>query len=208
MLLHVWGASPNARRVRMYLAEKNLSVPVEDAGDGFQLSAKYKAKYPVALVPMLELDDGTQIGEAMAICRYFETLHPNPPLMGIDAKEAAVIEMWERRAYDEGLIGGAEVFRNSHPLFVDRGLPGYADPVPQVPALAIRGRQRLHQFFQVFDHQLANNRFVAGDHISVADITALCSIDFAKMLDVVIPDEFSDLIRWCEMMCARPSVIA
>jgi glutathione S-transferase len=208
MLLHVWGAAPNARRVRMYLAEKNLSVPTEDAGDGFQLSAHYKAKYPVALVPMLELDDGAQIGEAMAICRYFEALHPNPPLMGIDAKEAAVIEMWERRAYDEGLIGGVEMHRNSHPLFVDRGLPGYSDPVPQVQALVIRGRQRLGRFFEMFDHQLANNRFVAGDHISVADITALCSIDFAKMLDLAIPGEYSDLIRWYEMMCARPSAKA
>jgi len=199
MLLHGWGAAPNARRVRMYLAEKNLSVPTEDAGEGFQLSAQYKAKYPVALVPMLELDDGTQIGEAMAICRYFEALHPNPPLMGMDAKDAAVIEMWERRAYEDGLIGGAELFRNNHPRFVDRGLPGYADAVPQVQALVMRGRQRLRRFFQMFDQQLS---------ISVADITALCSIDFAKMLDVAIPGDYTDLIRWYEMMCARPSAKA
>src|SRR5579872_3017018 len=196
MLLHDWGAAPNARRVRMYLAEKNLSVPTEDAGEGFQLSAQYKAKYPVALVPMLELDDGTQIGEAMAICRYFEALHPDPPLMGIDAKDAAVIEMWERRAYEDGLIGSAELFRNNHPRFVDRGLPGYADPVPQVQALVMRGRQRLRRFFQMFDQQLSSNRFVAGNRISVADITALCSIDFAKMLDVAIPCDYTDLIRW------------
>src|SRR5579859_435799 len=200
MLLHDWGGAPNARRVRMYLAEKNLSVPTEDAGEGFQLSAQYKAKYPVALVPMLELDDGTQLGEAMAICRYFEALHPNPPLMGIDAKDAAVIEMWERRAYDEGIIGGAEIFRNSHPLFEARGLPGYADPIPQVDALVNRGRQRVQRFFQMFDHQLANNRFVAGNRISVADISALCAIDFAKILDVAIPGEYRDLIRWYEMM--------
>ena len=208
MLLHVWGASPNARRVRMYLSEKNLSVPTEDAGEGFQLSAQYKAKYPVALVPMLELDDGAQIGEAMAICRYFEALHPNPPLMGIDAKDVAVIEMWERRAYEDGLIGGAEVFRNNHPQFVDRGLPGYADPVPQVQALVMRGRQRLRRFFQMLDHQLANNRFVAGDRISVADVTALCSIDFAKVLDVGVPEEYRDLNRWYKMMSARPSARA
>ena len=148
---------------------------------------------------MLELDDGTQIGEALAICRYFEALHPNPPLMGMDAKDAAVIEMWERRAYEDGLIGGAELFRNNHPRFVDRGLPGYADAVPQVQALVMRGRQRLRRFFQMFDQQLS---------ISVADITALCSIDFAKMLDVAIPGDYTDLIRWYEMMCARPSAKA
>ena len=208
MLLHVWGPAPNPRRVRMYLAEKNLSVPTEDAGDGFRLSVKYKAKYPAAVVPMLELDDGTQIGEAMAICRYFETLHPSPPLMGMDAKEAAAIEMWEHRAYDEGLIGAAEVFRNGHPQFVDRGLAGYVDPVAQVPALVVRGRQRLLQFFRMFDHQLANSRFVAGNRISVADITALCSIDFAKTLDVTIPGEYSHLSRWHEIMRARPSAKA
>lgn len=208
MLLHVWGPSPNARRVRMYLAEKNLFVPTEDAGDGVQLSAMYKAKYPFAMVPMLELDDGTKIGEAMAICRYFEVLHLNPRLMGTTAKEAAVIEMWERRAYDEGLIGVAEIFRNTHPLFVDRGLPGYADPVPQINALVNRGRQRVHRFFQMFDRQLAGSDFVVGNHISVADITAVCAIDFAKNIEVAIPDEYSHLHRWYETICARPSAKA
>lgn len=206
MRLHIWGYAPNPRRVKIYLAEKGLSVPTQDAGDGPKLSAEYRGRYAHALVPMLELDDGTQIGEAMAICRYFETLHPDPPLMGASAKDKALTEMWERRAYDEGLIGAAEVFRNTHPAFADRSLPGYPDPVPQVPGLVARGRQRLRKFFETFDRQLAANEFVVGNRISVADITALCSIDFAaKLAKVPMPDEYRHLRRWYDMMSARPS---
>ena len=209
MQLYVWGKAPNPRRVRMYLAEKGLAVPMEDAGDGPQLSALYKAKYPFAMVPMLELDDGTQIGEAMAICRYFETLHPTPALMGTDAKEKAVIEMWERRAYDEGLIGAAEVFRNTHPAFKDRSIPGHFDPVPQVQALQSRGRQRLALFFEMLDRQLDGNEFVAGNHISVADITALCAIDFAKIrAETSVSENHKNLRRWYEAVSVRPSAAA
>jgi glutathione S-transferase len=209
MQLYVWGKAPNPRRVRMYLAEKGLTVPMEDAGDGPHLSASYKAQYPFAMVPMLELDDGTQIGEAMAICRYFEALHPAPALMGVDAKEKAVIEMWERRAYDEGLIGAAEVFRNSHPAFKDRSIPGHSDAVAQIQALQARGRQRVRRFFEMFDRQLGDNEFVAGDHISVADITALCAIDFAKTrAETTIPDDHKNLRRWYEAVSSRPSAAA
>ena len=209
MQLYVWGKAPNPRRVRMYLAEKGLAVPMEDAGDGPQLSASYKAKYSFAMVPMLELDDGTQIGEAMAICRYFETLHPTPALMGTDAKDKAVIEMWERRAYDEGLIGAAEVFRNTHPAFKDRSIPGHSDPVPQIEALQTRGRQRLGRFFGMLDRQLDDNEFAAGSHFSVADITALCAIDFAKSrAETTIPEDHIHLRRWYGAVSSRPSAAA
>lgn len=206
MKLYVWGYAPNPRRVKMYLAEKGLAIATEDVGDGFQLSAGYKAEYPFALVPMLELDDGTRIGEAMAICRYFEALHPDPSLMGTEAKDKAMIEMWERRAYDEGFHGAAEVFRNTHRAFVDRSLPGYASAIPQVEALVARGHQRLAHFFNMFDRQLAANEFVTGKRISVADITALCAVDFAKNLaKVPIPEERQHLRRWYDTMSARPS---
>lgn len=209
MQLYVWGKAPNPRRVRMYLAEKGLVVPMQDAGDGPQLSVSYKSMYPFAMVPMLELDDGTRIGEAMAICRYFETLHPAPALMGTDAREKAVIEMWERRAYDEGLIGAAEVFRNTHPAFKDRSLPGHSDPLPQIQALQTRGRQRLRRFFEMLDRQLADNEFVAGSSFSVADITALCAIDFAKIrAETSIPEDHVNLRRWHEAVSGRPSATA
>ena len=105
MKLYVWGKAPNPRRVLIYLEEKGIDVPLEDVGGGKgRLKPEYLARYPQATVPMLELDDGTQIGEAMAICRYFEELHPEPPLMGVDARDKAIVEMWERRAYEEGLL--------------------------------------------------------------------------------------------------------
>ena len=118
------------------------------------------------------------------------------------------VRLLEQRAsgYDEGLIGAVEVFRNMHPAFADRSIPGYLDPVPQVPALVERGRQRLTKFFETFDRQLEANEFVVGDRISVADITVLCSIDFAaKLAKVPMPDEYRHLHRWYAMMSARPS---
>ena len=119
--------------------------------------------YPHYMVPMLELEDGTQIGEALAIWTYLEALHPQPALMGRTALEKATISSWERRAYDEGLIGHAEIFRNSHPNFVDRGLPGYHAKVPQIPALIERGKMRVAHFYQKFNNQLADNKFVVGE---------------------------------------------
>jgi len=201
---------------RTSLGEMDLSVladgehPVDHAAVEVdmrvqQLKADYKAKYPAAKVLMLELDDGTQIGEAMAICRYVETLHPDPPLLGRDAKERALVEMWEWRTYEHAMLGAAEIFRNSHPAFVDRGLVGYADPVPQVEALVARGRHRLNRFFQMFERQLAEHPFVAGERLSMADITTLCSIGFAQMAKVDILEACTHLRSWPDRISARPS---
>lgn len=194
----------------MFLAEKGLRVEqVDVSGPKGTLSAEYIARYPQALVPMLELDDGTQIGEAMAICRYFETLYPDPPLMGTDARDRALVEMWERRAYDEGMVGAAEVFRNTHPLFAGRSVPGYAEPMEQLPALAERGQRRVRRFFDQFDRQLAGSEFVTGGRLTVADITALCATDLARALArIAIPAECTHLARWHAAMSARPSALA
>src|ERR1051326_421806 len=110
--LYIWGKAPNPRRVLIYLEEKGIDVPLEDVGGGKgRLKPEYLARYPQATVPMLELDDGTQIGEAMAICRYFEELHPDPPLMGTDAAPRSIVEMWEGRADEGGVLPGAARFR-------------------------------------------------------------------------------------------------
>ena len=207
MKLFVWGPAPNPRRVKIYLAEKGLSVPMEEVGgERGKLSETFKARYAQAMVPMLELDDGTQIGEAMAICRYFESLHPTPALMGTDARSKAVIEMWERRAYDEGMIGAAEVFRNTHPLFADRSIPGHSQAMTQLAVLVERGHKRVRHFSEMFDRQLENNEFVTGDHITVADITALCVVDFARALArIPLPSDCPNLQRWYDIISARPS---
>ena len=128
--------------------------------------------------------------------------------MGRDGREKACIEMWERRAYDEGMIGAAEVLRNSHPAFVDRGLQGSLEPVPQVPALIERGRGRVSRFYRKFEEQLRENRFVTGDRFTVADITALCSIDFAKLLGLDIQEDCPSVVRWHQEVRARPAAKA
>jgi len=207
MKIYNWQFAPNCRRVRMFVLEKGLDLPAieEVIGDGFRLLPEYVDKWPHAMVPMLETDDGVQIGEAMAICRYLDDIYPEPRLMGTTPAEKGVIEMWERRAYDEGLIGNAEVFRNSHPDFVDRGIPGTLEPVPQIPALIERGKGRVRRFYKKFDDQLADHPFVAGDKFSVADITTFCVTDFAKFNELDIPDDCPNYRRWYNDIAKRPS---
>ena len=129
MKLYDGGRAPNPRRVKVYLAEKGLSIPIEqvDLGKLAQKSPAYTAINPLQRVPALQLDDGTIITESMAICRYFESLHPDPPLFGRGAKEAALVEMWERRMEFHLLGPVSHVFRNSHPAMKEM-------EVPQVPA--------------------------------------------------------------------------
>ncbi len=209
MKLYVWNKAPNPRRVLIYLAEKAIAIPIEDVGGGKgRLKADYVARYPQATVPMLELDDGTQIGEAMAICRYLEELHPDPPLMGVDARDRAIVDMWERRAYEEGLVAVAEIFRNRHPLFADRGVPGAAGPVAQIPALVERGKQRVQLFFRKFNAQLRDKPFVAGERFTVADATTLAVVDFAALGDESMPEDCPSLRRWHAEVSKRPSARA
>jgi len=205
MKLYHWKPAPNPRRVLMFLAEKGVAVPMEDVGQGFTLRPDYVQRYSPATVPMLELDDGTQIGEAMAICRYFEALYPETPLMGVTALEAATIDMWERRAYEFGLTGVAEIFRNTHPEFKDRCLPVYGERLPQIPGLVERGQWRLRRFYELFDAQLEGNEFVAGPRYTVADITALCTIGFAHFSKLDIPAKYMNFQRWYGEVSARPS---
>lgn len=211
MKLYDWKIAPNTRRVRMFLAEKGIDIPIEEVGVPKvpALEPDFLAKSPNRLAPVLELDDGTCIAESVAICRYLESFHPDPRLMGSDPKSAAVIEMWERRAEMEGMQAVAELFRNGHPAFVDRGLPGWAEPIPQVEALVERGRARTDHFYKIFDDRLAESEFVGGDTFSIADITTLCSVDFAiGAAQVPLPDDAKHLQRWHKAVSARPSAAA
>ena len=207
MKLYEWDFAPNCRRVRMFLLEKGIEIPKEECiTPDIALKDPFIAKYKHAMVPMLELDNGVQLGEGLAIWIYLEALYPDPPLMGTTPLEKALISSWERRAYDEGLIGHAEVFRNSHPQFVDRGLPGHLEPVPQIPALIERGKQRAARFHKKFNEQLASNKFVAGDKFSVADITTVTVVDFGHALEMPIPDDCPHMKRWFDEMLQRESV--
>ena len=203
MKLYDGGRAPNPRRVKVFLAEKGITVPVEqvDLGKLAHKSPGYAAINPLQRVPALELDDGTVISESIAICRYFERLHPEPPLFGTDAKDMAVVEMWERRIEFHLLGPISHVFRNSHPAMA-------AMEVPQVPAWADANKPRVMDFLGVLDRDLGQHRYVAGDRFSVADITGMIAVDFMKPAKLSVPEQLGNIKRWHEEVSARPSAKA
>lgn len=210
MKLYDIKVSPNCRRVRMFLAEKGVSVPMEECLDPDRacLTDGYLTRYPFRMAPMLELDDGTQIGESTAICRYIEGLHPQPNLLGQNFLEQSTVEMWQQRVQADGEQGAEEMFRNAFPPFKDRGLAGFTNPIPQIPALVERGRFRLDRFLRLLDRQLSDQPFVAGPRFSIADISTLCAIDFAKHSGYQVPEELQATQRWYREISKRPSASA
>jgi glutathione S-transferase len=200
MKLYDGGRAPNPRRVRVYLAEKAITVPMEqvDLGALAHKSESFTAINPIQRVPALVLDDGTVISESIAICRYFEELHPEPALFGRGALAKALVEMWNRRLELHLLFPISHVFRNTHPAMAKM-------EVPQVPAWAEANKPRIAEFLGIFDRQLANHRFAAGDRYSVADITGMIAVDFLKPAKLSVPDACANVRRWHGEVCARPS---
>lgn len=209
MKLYDFTPAPNPRRVRIFLAEKGIEVPMVqvDIREMEQFGEDFRKINPYSVVPVLELDDGTRIGESVAICRYFEEVQPAPPLMGIDAADKAVVEMWNRRAELMGIGAMGDVARNALPMFEDRALPG-SRGVPQIPALAERGRAAAERFFRAFDAQLADHEFVAGPRFTIADITAWIAVFLRGRVEISAPDDCTNLKRWYEAVEARPSTKA
>jgi len=207
MKLYEFELAPNPRRVRMFLAEKGANIPTVQVNvrQGEQFSAEFLKINPYSVVPVLELDDGTCLGESVAICRYVESLYPDPPLMGRGAKDQAIVEMWNRRAEFEGIMAAGEAVRNALPLFADRSVAGVRSGFPQIPALIDRGKKRMARFFAFCDRQLADNAFLAGAHFTIADITAFVAVEFAKRADITIPAECENLLHWHEKIANRPS---
>jgi glutathione S-transferase len=202
MKLYEGARAPNPRRVRIFLAEKGISVPTElvDIGALQQKSAAYTAINPLQRVPALVLDDGTVLTESIAICRYFEALYPDPPLFGRTGLEAAVIEMWNRRVELHLMLAVSQVFRHLHPAMKEM-------EVPQVVAWGEANKPRVREFLALLDQELANRAFIAGDAFSVADISALVAVDFMKPAKLVVPEEFTHLRRWHSEVRARPSAV-
>jgi glutathione S-transferase len=203
MKLFDGGRAPNPRRVKIYLAEKGLTVPMQqvDLGQMAHKSPEYTAINPIQQVPALELDDGTVICESISICRYFEALHPEPPLFGKGAKEQAVVDMWQRRMELRLLLQVAHVFRNSHPAMKEM-------EVPQVPAWAEANRPRVMEFLALLDRELKDRQYIAGDRYTVADITGLVGVDFMKPAKLAVSDEMTNVKRWHAEVSARPSAKA
>ena len=202
MKLYDAKAAPNPRRVRIFLAEKGIELPTVqvDLGAAENRKAPFIDKNPMAGVPVLELDDGSWLAESVAICRYLEGLHPEPPLMGRDARERGFVEMWNRRMESEVLIPIAQVFRNGHEFFKGR--------IQQVPEYGEACRAVAAKRLEWLDRELADRSFVAGDDYTIADITALCGIDFGRVSQIKIAPDQKNLARWHEAVSARPSARA
>ena len=208
--LYQSASSPNSRRVRIFLAEKGLTIPViqVDLGKGEQHSDAYRVINPRRVVPTLVLDDGTAIGEVPAIIRYIEETYPQPPLLGTTAKEKALVAMWDRRAELDGFAAVMEAIRNAAPGLKGRAIAGPYD-YDQIPQLAERGKQRVKNFFIDLNARLGEAQYVAGEHYSVADITAIATVDFAvKALNFAIPEDHKSLQRWYDAVSKRPSASA
>ena len=194
--------SPNARRVQVCMAEKGSDcerVPV-DIRAGENIGEEFLAKNPGGRVPVLELDDGTWIAETMAICRYLECLHPEPNLYGETPLEVASIEMWQRRVEMLFMAEVAGAFRNITGFFKDRET--CVEEWGKV--CAEKAPKALH----MFDAQLAEHEYLAGEKFSVADISLAVSLDFARMVQVVEIPDLPNISRWYELVNARPSLSA
>lgn len=209
MKLYDYAPAPSPRRVRMFLAEKGLEIETVqvDLAAGAEFEAPFADLNPRCVVPLLELDDGTCIGEAAVICRYLEALHPEPPLHGTTPEQRALIEMWDRAMEEDGFRAVAEVVRNTSPAFADRALTGQ-QRYPQLPELAERGARRTRQFMDDLDARLGVSPFVAGAEFSVADITAFVCVGFARWAKVKPEPRHTHLLRWHEALAARPSADA
>jgi len=195
--------APNPRRVRIFLHEKQIDMEYEeiDLMSGILKSPEFTAKNPMCGVPILALDDGSHICESVAICRYFEVLHPSPALFGRGAQAQAQIEMWHRRVELGLFFHVAQAFRHLHPAMA-------ALEVPQIADWGQANKPKAIAMLKLLDDQLAGHEFIAGDNYSIADITALVAIDFMKVARIDRPaggDELSHFERWLRDVSSRPS---
>ena len=198
--------APSPRRARIFIAEKGLDIPVVqvDLRNLEQLEPEFEAINHYRTVPVLELDDGTRLTSTQGVWRYLEEAYPDPPLMGRDAREKAVVADLDWRMEIDGFLAVGELLRNSAERMKDRALTGRHD-YTQIPALAERGKARIPRFFEDLERLLEGREFLAGDAYSVADITAQVSVDFAGRLKFALPDSARNARRWHEAVSARPS---
>ncbi len=202
MILYEDKRAPNPRRVRIFLAEKSITVETREV----DIMAKQhfaddmKTLNPFARVPFLQLDDGQVISETVAICRYFEALHPEPNLFGSGALETARVEMWQRRIELELFYTIAQAFRHSNPYMAEL-------EVPQVAEWGQANFDRLDDILTIIDKALADREFIVGDNYTIADITALVAIDFMRIIKRRLTDQHSNFMRWHTTVSARPGSV-
>ena len=203
MKIYDFALAPNPRRLRIFVAEKGLKIPVEqvDIFTGKNRTPEMLAKNPAGGLPVMELDDGTHLAESVAICRYLESLHPEPNMMGKNSREQADIEMWNRRV-ELGLFAAAgRAFQHTNELFKDR--------LKQFPEYGATQREAVTQQLQWLDAQIGNKPFIAGNRFTIADITAEVAVDFAAQAAGVTADPgLKNLARWHQSVSSRPGAKA
>jgi glutathione S-transferase len=194
--------APNPRRVRIFLAEKAIAVPFEevDIFKGVNRQPEFLKKNSLGGIPVLELDDGRYLAESVAICRYFELLHPEPALFGKGAFEQANVEMWNRRIELALFAPVGMVWGHSHELTRAR--------IKQIPEMGEQSRKLVEERYKWLDRELEGKQFIAGNSYSIADITALVVIDFAKFNNIAIQVDQKNLARWHQAVSSRPSATA
>lgn len=194
--------APNPRRVRIFLAEKGVDLPetTVDMRKREHKSAEFRAKNSMGQLPTLELDDGTCISETVAICRYFEKTHPEPPMFGRTAVEKALVDQWIRRVEFAVMTPVGNFWRHAHP-FTAALLTQYKD-------FGESNRETYQGAQKYLDRELAGREFLAGDAYTMADICLLSTVDFAEWIGLPVEDGFANLKAWRERVSARPSAKA
>ncbi len=203
MKLYDLPPSPNARRVRIFIAEKGLEIPIVPVNmmTGENQSEGYLAKNSLGKMPLLELDDGTCIAESAAICRYLEEMNPNPPLMGRNPLEKALVEMWHRRMELEFLIPMITIFLHTGEMWKDR--------VTQIPQVAETGILNVKERMEWLDRELDGKEFITGEDYTVADIAAQCAFVMGKAaLGLRIAEDQLNLSNWFTRVSSRPTARA
>ncbi len=209
MKLYDCTTAPSPQRVRIFLAEKRIDMPLVQVNlrEEEQLGDAFRKINPDCTVPVLELDDGTRISEIYAICQYLESQYPERVLMGQNALEQALVSMWNSKIEQNGLAGLAETLRKRAKGMQDRALPGPLN-LAQIPELVDRGRIRTEAFFNRLDDQLEDNTFVTGEQFTMADITAFVMVEFGRWSKISIRDSQEHLQRWYDSVSQRPSTTA
>jgi len=207
LTLYDCATAPSPRRARLLLAAKGIAhETVEvDLRHGEQLGEAYRRINPQCTVPALRTEDGTLLTDNAAIAAYLEARYPEPALLGVTPHEKAEIASWQWRVEFEGLLGIAEALRNGSPAMANRALPGPVD-YAQIPELAQRGRARAAQFFADLDARLAGREFIATERFSLADLTAVVALDFARVIKLRPAESHPNLQRWRAAMALRPGM--
>jgi glutathione S-transferase len=207
MKLYTYDAAPNGQRLNQFLKYKGIEIDTTqvDLGSGEQMGDTYKAINPYCTIPALVLDDGTLLTEVIGILTYLEESHPEPPLLGTGAKEKAQVISWVHRITMMMTSAIADVLRNGKESWKDRALPGPIN-VPQLPELVERGRLRLAAFYPIVDAHLAQSGYLAGEHLTFADIDLYIACGFARWVKQGIPQECEHLQAWFDKVAAELNV--